>query len=144
MAPWQGFLTNLATSLPLSRLPNAEAFYFTNLPREAVFRTSSLDSRVALDSAFSTDRRGSALLIISDAGAAHARFSRGRLTATRIFLHEASAYLSPIVWLNSMPRHRWRRTTAEALARERCAAFLPLSEAMLIRAADLLRGAKAA
>jgi uncharacterized protein with von Willebrand factor type A (vWA) domain len=144
MAPWQGFLANLAASLPLSRLRHVEAFYFTNVPRHAIFRTSGLDDPVELDSAFFAARLGSALLVLSDAGAARARFSRGRLNDSRAFLRRAAADLAPIVWLNPLPVGRWPRTTAQALTRERRATFLPLSDAMLIRAADLLRGAKAA
>jgi uncharacterized protein with von Willebrand factor type A (vWA) domain len=144
MAPWQGFLDNLAASLPLSRLRHAEAFYFANVPQAAVFRSGGLDDPVELDGAFFAARRGAALLVVSDAGAARARFSRGRLSASRAFLHRAAADLAPIVWLNPLPPARWPRTTAQALARERRATFLPLSDAMLIRAADLLRGAKAA
>jgi uncharacterized protein with von Willebrand factor type A (vWA) domain len=63
---------------------------------------------------------------------------------TREFLRETGMQWDPAVWLNPLPEARWKGSTAEWLAREPRLAMLPMNEAALTRAIDILRGAKAA
>jgi len=141
MAPWRPFLDALAQSMALSRLPAAEILYFANVPKRTLFRSTALSGGVPADAVF--DRHGGAgLLIISDAGAARGYFSRQRLQQTAKFLAHANRARA-VVWINPMPRPRWRDTTADHISADRNATFLPLDIASLIRAVDVLRGAKA-
>jgi uncharacterized protein with von Willebrand factor type A (vWA) domain len=141
MAPWRPFLQTLVYSLALGQLRTAEMRYFSNFPRSWVFRTAVMRERVSLEQV-SRRNAGSALLIISDGGAARGHFSPERVRQTLRFLDRAAEHFRPIVWINPMPRQRWTGTSAAALARQSRAVTLPLNKDSLIRAVDLLRGAR--
>jgi uncharacterized protein with von Willebrand factor type A (vWA) domain len=145
MAPWLPFLDALAGSLALGRLRQATIHYFGNLPRRAVFARPDLTLPSPLHEVFAR-HRGAGLLIISDAGAARGLFSPRRVRETELFLADARRAMVPrsLVWLNPMPRNRWDGSTAGVLADRRLAVVLPLDTASLIRAIDVLRGAKTA
>lgn len=62
------------------------------------------------------------VLIFSDAGAARGGWNEQRIQATALFLYQlATRGIEQLVWLNPMPRDRWRETSAEAIAR-----FVPM------------------
>ena len=143
MAPWRPFLDLLESSLTLGRLQQAAIYYFSNTPRRLVFGRSDLTRPERLEALF--DRyRGAGLLVISDAGAARGWASPRRAGDTLAFIAIARAAMaaSAVVWINPMPRERWRGTTAALVAQRREAVFLPLDGASLMRAIDVLRGAK--
>jgi uncharacterized protein len=141
MAPWRPFLETVAGSLALSHLKMAEIYYFSNVPARSVFRNPTLTGRRSTEEVLA-GAAGAGLLIISDAGAARRRFSRQRSRATMAFLTNASHSFRSIVWVNPLPRSRWSGTTAATLASQGPAAFLPLEVPSLIRAVDILRGAR--
>ncbi|MFZ1415771.1 MAG: VWA domain-containing protein [Defluviicoccus sp.] len=145
MAPWRPFLDVLAGSLALGRLQQASIYYFSNLPRRAVFARADLTLPSPLEEVFNR-YRSAGLLIISDAGAARGLFSPRRARETEDFLAETRRAMAPrsVVWLNPMPRDRWQGSSAGALAQQRLSVVLPLNGASLIRAVDVLRGAKRA
>jgi uncharacterized protein with von Willebrand factor type A (vWA) domain len=142
MAPWRPFLQTLVDSLALGQLRAAEMCYFSNFPRKWIFRSSVLQERISLEE-ISRRNSGAALLIVSDGGAARGHFSPERMRRTVDFLNQAAEHFRPIVWINPMPRQRWTGTSAAALARQSRAVILPLDKESLIRAVDLLRGARA-
>lgn len=141
MAPWRPFLQVIAESLQLSRLRSAEILYFSNFPRNWVFRTPALDDRVSFTD-IARANPSAPLLVVSDGGTARGRFSPGRLRQTERFLDQAMETFKPIVWINPMPRERWAGTSGAALAKNRHLVVLPLDEESLIRAVDVLRGAR--
>jgi uncharacterized protein len=143
MSPWRPFIRALGDSLSLSGLRVCSLRYFDNDPHDRLFADPALRR---FDDTFDFLRQyeGAGLLIVSDAGAARGFFNRERLQRSRTFLDEARKLCVPIVWVNPMPRARWAKTTAGGLARSMSAAFLPLSEDMLVRAVDLLREARSA
>ncbi len=145
MAPWRPFLETVAHSLPFSRLKAVGLYHFANLPRRSLFAAANLTSPVALDGVLA-DFLGASLLIISDGGSARGYLSQRRVRETEDFLERAREAMAPpvVVWLNPMPRDRWTGTTADILVRRCRAAFLPLDRSSLIRAVDILRGARAA
>jgi uncharacterized protein with von Willebrand factor type A (vWA) domain len=141
MAPWMPFLQTLVDSLALGQLRAAAMCYFSNFPRKWVFRSSVLRERISLEE-ISRGNAGAALLIISDGGAARGHFSPERIRRSLDFLDRAAEHFHPIVWINPMPRQRWTGSSAAALARQSRAVTLPLDKESLIRAVDLLRGAR--
>jgi uncharacterized protein len=141
MAPWYPFLQTLAASLALGQLRAAEVYYFSNFPRQWIFYAPNLRERISLDEALRRNA-GAALLIVSDAGSVRGHFSPDRVRQTRRFLDRVAEHFRPIVWVNPMPRTRWPGTSAAELARQSRVLTLPLDKEALIRAVDLLRGAK--
>jgi hypothetical protein len=115
--------------------------YFTNVPRQSFFTSPALTTAVPARKVF--DQHGnSGLLVVSDAGAARGFLNPARVRHTQQFLKDANRRTRSIVWVNPMPESRWAETTAEAVATESGVAFLPLSDASMLRAIDILRGAK--
>jgi uncharacterized protein with von Willebrand factor type A (vWA) domain len=85
---------------------------------------------------------GGALLVVSDCGAARGFLNRSRAAQVRVFLEAANRQMRRVVWINPMPADRWRGTTADAAAAGRTTVFLPLNQVAMIRAVDILRGAR--
>jgi uncharacterized protein with von Willebrand factor type A (vWA) domain len=144
MGPWMPFLKALADSLELSRLDTVRLLYFSNVPRDLVFATPHLAEVVDLDDLLSRTR-GAPVLILSDAGAARGLLSPRRVHASAAFLGRLAKERRRVVWLNPMPRSRWRGTSAGAIAdRAFGESFLALDPAgaELIHAVDILRGTK--
>ena len=143
MAPWYPFLSTLAESLRLSRLPGGELWYYANLPRRTLFDEPSFANGRSTEKIL---RRfaNAGLLIISDAGAARGGRHRLRSKQTRAFLDEMTRAMRAVAWVNPMPRERWSGTTAELIGDAKGVAFLPLDPASMIRAIDILRGTRAA
>jgi uncharacterized protein with von Willebrand factor type A (vWA) domain len=141
MSAWDPFLETLGTSIALSRLQSARLLFFVNVPRQSLFESPALTGGVSAKKAYER-HAGAGLLVISDAGAARGFLNRPRATQTRKFLDEANRLMRAVVWINPMPSSRWQGTTAEAIATESRTAFLPLDYSSMIRAVDILRGAK--
>lgn len=96
-----------------------ERYYFRNAPSgRFVFKdifqlkTYPVDQMLAHNTGTDT-----VLLIISDGGAARGRFDTSRIEQTTAFLKKARQGISRMVWVNPMPRKRWRRTSAGVIAR---------------------------
>jgi uncharacterized protein len=142
MAPWRPFLDALEQSVRLSRVPGAEMWYFGNVPRRSLFASADLMNPSPLGTVLQRFS-GAGLLVVSDLGAARGFFNRLRVTPTRDFLDGANRRMRAVVWVNPLPRDRWERTTAGALADTRAVTFLPLDLSSMIRAVDVLRGIKA-
>jgi uncharacterized protein len=141
MSPWYPFLQVLSASLTLGQLSAAEVYYFSNFPRQWVFYAATLRERISLEEV-SRRNAGAALLIVSDAGSARGHFSPDRVRQTLRFLDRVAKDFRPIIWINPMPRLRWLGTSAAAVARQSRVITLPLDKETLIRAVDLLRGAR--
>jgi uncharacterized protein with von Willebrand factor type A (vWA) domain len=141
MSPWRPFIQAVSDSLAMSGLRAPRLRYFENDPLDNLFGDPLLQhAEVTID--FLRQCQGSALLVVSDAGAARGFFNPARLKRSRRFLEDARQFCSAIVWIVPMPRARWANTTAGGLARSLSATFLPLSEDMLVRAVDILRGTR--
>lgn len=142
MEAWRPFLDELIMSMTLSKLTSVRLLFFANVPRRSLFTTPALTD--AIPAGITYERfAGAGLLVISDAGAARGFLNRSRVTQTRRFLAEANQRTRAIVWINPMPQSRWTGTSAQAVAAWPRAVFLPLDHSSLMRAVDILRGAKA-
>ena len=142
MAPWRPFLDAVEQSVRLSRLQSAEMFYFANVPRRSLFATADLGGAAPANKVYGRFS-GASLLVFSDAGAARGFLTRMRVTQTQAFLAAANRRMQSVVWVNPMPRDRWEKTTAGAVAGSSGVTFLPLDQPSMIRAIDVLRGIKA-
>jgi uncharacterized protein with von Willebrand factor type A (vWA) domain len=141
MVPWRPFLEALVRSLALSRLQDARMLYFANVPKRAVFQSPALTGAASAEKLLKAFA-GAGLLIFGDGGAARGYFNRQRVAQTTAFVEAARRHTRAVVWVNPMPRSRWTHTSAEAVASSHAATFLPLDVPSLIRAVDILRGAK--
>jgi hypothetical protein len=79
-----------------------------------------------------------AVLVISDAGAARRQFDIARLADTIALIKALRAGSAGIAWLNPVPRDRWPRTTAGQVARH--VPMFPFTRQGLYQAVDALRG----
>jgi hypothetical protein len=141
MAALSGLVPLWRESLAEGRLGSAAVYYFRNAPREKLFGQAGLRQPVKIAEAVRRHPE-SALLIISDAGAARGFRSRQRVADTRSFLKTARSAWSPIAWLNPMPAARWHGSSAEEIAGWPNVSMFPLNEDGLTRAVDLLRGSR--
>lgn len=81
---------------------------------------------------------GTAVVVISDAGAARHRFDAIRLLDTIALVKAVRAHAGPLTWLNPVHPERWRQTTASQV--HRYVPMHPLTRDGLDRAIDGLRG----
>jgi uncharacterized protein with von Willebrand factor type A (vWA) domain len=142
MAALAGLVPLWRESLAESRLGATAVYYFRNAPRDRLYRHPALREPVAVNEAI-RHHPGSALLVVSDAGAARGFRSRARITDTRSFLRTVASAWSPVAWLNPMPLSRWRGSSAEEISLWPEVSMFNLNEDGLTRAVDLLRGARA-
>ena len=82
--------------------------------------------------------KNTAVILVSDAGAARSSYSQLRLLNTLAFLKALSSYTKQYVWINPLPKRYWFNTTAGELARH--TPMFPLDLHNLYRAIELLRG----
>jgi uncharacterized protein len=141
MTAWRPFLDALAASVALSRLQAVRLLYFANVPRRVLFESPGLTGGVAAQKVHE-QFAGGALLVVSDGGAARGFLNRSRVEHTRRFLAAANHKMRSVVWVNPMPAARWRGTTADAVVNGSRTVFLPLNQVAMIRAVDILRGAR--
>jgi uncharacterized protein with von Willebrand factor type A (vWA) domain len=139
MIAWRPFIEDLVSSLHDSRLGRYWVYYFNNVPGSALERAAIPGASVSLESALD-ESEGSAAIVVSDAGAARGRRGPARAEATAKFIGRARRSWTSLVWLNPMPRARWRGTTAELIAALRGLESVGLGADELTRAVDILRG----
>jgi uncharacterized protein with von Willebrand factor type A (vWA) domain len=143
MAAWSMLLPMWQESMAQGQLGSAGLYYFSNVPGDVLYAHRALREPIELEEVVRTQAR-STLLIFSDGGAARGNRSRRRMEQTRAFLKRTGVQWSPVVWINPMPEVRWNSTTAAWLARQPRLHMLPLAEASVARAIDLLRGTRVA
>ncbi len=81
---------------------------------------------------------GSAVVLISDAGAARRRSRVSRLLDTIAFMKALRSYTSQYVWLNPLPQRYWANNTAAQVARH--VPMFTLDRTGIQRAVNVLRG----
>lgn len=105
---------------------NALVYYFYNYPVGYVYKNPTLTEPISLNELYSMMRPDHTnALIISDAGAARGNMNEQRAEKTIEFLygnndrnkettglHKSAMFVS---WLNPMPRHRWKNSTASII-----------------------------
>ena len=139
MLPWADFQKLMVQSLRKGNFGSAAVYYFHNTPLEVLYKKETLTKPVRIERVLQ-ENQGSTLMIYSDAGAARGFMRRDRIEESREFLGRVRREWQPIVWMNPMPRHRWRNSSADGIGRLSHHTMLQLTEAGLIRAIDVLRG----
>ncbi|MET0300041.1 MAG: hypothetical protein ABW036_09770 [Flavitalea sp.] len=122
--------------------PNVPVYYFHNFPVGHVYRNQNMTDPVDLHAALRHANRNFTLaFVISDAGAARGRDAAGaetRFRNTGFLLEKLNNSCAHTIWLNPMPAHRWKNTTAELISEE---VFLmsPLMESNSYNFQDMMR-----
>jgi hypothetical protein len=98
-------------------------YYFYNYPEKYLYTDPNrLKYQLVTDILESIDSR-TAVLIVSDAGAARGNFNEVREEYTVKFLKQLEQSVRYYAWLNPMPNDSWQDTTAGKIAR-----FVPMFE----------------
>jgi uncharacterized protein with von Willebrand factor type A (vWA) domain len=120
------------------RLRQAGVYYFHDYPDGYLYRDPARLEVQPLPEALATIGERTAVLIVSDAGAARGNFDSERIERTQAFIEQLQQAVRYYAWLNPMPNRRWSDTTAGEIAR-----LLPmfeLSRSGLEAAINALRG----
>lgn len=141
MIAWEYFTRMLTSSLHQnqSKLGQITIYYFSNAPIDVFYEHETMIGPIGIHKALKMNP-ASTLLVISDAGAARGFSVQDRINDTQHFISRVSRYWQPIVWINPMPKSRWRDSSAEMISRLSGITMLELSEDSLINAVDILRG----
>jgi uncharacterized protein with von Willebrand factor type A (vWA) domain len=107
----------IRTAIQYGGHKKAKVYYFQNYPLEYVYETPLLTNPIPLQHVFaSTSLEHTYTMIISDAGAARGNDNSGRIDASLAFVDRLWRNVKDVVWMNPMPRNRWRGTSAMRLA----------------------------
>ena len=119
MVPFHGLAKRLEeTALRGGRLRSVDTYYFHDCPADHLYGEPSMHGATRVDEilrGLTPDR--TAVLLISDAGAARGDFDPDRILASRQLLARLRSKSRRIAWLNPMPSSRWEGTSADAIAR---------------------------
>ena len=119
MIPFHGLARQLLeTVVEGGHLGKIDCYYFENYPVDEVYLdTECWESRSLVKVLSQLNPERTAILIFSDAGAARGRWNPTRIEETIAFLRKIKPYCRAVVWLNPLPKKRWQKTTAEAIAK---------------------------
>jgi uncharacterized protein with von Willebrand factor type A (vWA) domain len=140
MVPFHHYLRDLAeTALYDSSLGRVDVYYFYNVPGDSLYMDPLLkEHQRSLSKIEQEIGEFTAVMIVSDGGAARRHNELGRVSATLEFLNRMRTVTSYVAWLNPMPKTRWQGTSAEVISRY--IAMFPMSADGLSNAMDVLRG----
>jgi len=114
-------------------------YYFYNLLQDYIYTNQAHTKYISTENFIKKhQQQRTAIIIVSDAGAARGSNSGGRVRATIKFLFKLNKISNKIVWLNPMPEDRWTDTSAERIAR-----FVPMisvEQYKLHKVIDLFKG----
>lgn len=140
MIPFHHYLRGLAeTAQNESGLGRVEVYYFQNVPGDALYTDALLQKeQTPIAEVLASLDETSAVLVVSDAGAARHHNELERILASLEFLDLLRGKTRHVAWLNPMPETRWRGNSAESLARH--VPMFPMNQDGLSQAVDSLRG----
>lgn len=118
MVPFQGLSHRLIdTAKRAGRLGNASVYFFRNCPVRYLYQDPLMQKPESVHQ-FLKGRLSpkSVVMIVSDAGAARGSLNPSRLRKTQTFLAQLNLHVRYVVWLNPLPRRRWKDTTAFEIA----------------------------
>jgi hypothetical protein len=103
-----------------------------------VYDEPNLTTPRPLEEVFAGITATTAVLVVSDAGAARRQLDIGRLAGAIALVKALRTGSAGVAWLNPVPREQWARTTAGQLARH--VPMFPFTRQGLYQAVDTLRG----
>lgn len=137
MVPFHSFVDSLLEGAERAgSFSSMQKAYFHDVP-EILFSDPFLSQPLQSPS-FDLREEMPKLLIFSDAGAARGKTEASRIELTLQLMDKLLKRHERIVWLNPMPRHRWKDSSAEQIA-----AQIPMFECNPLginMAVDRLRG----
>jgi uncharacterized protein with von Willebrand factor type A (vWA) domain len=139
MAPFALLIEALIESILRGGLLGKTSFYyFHDCPEGFFYQNPNLTRAKPLQVVLDEEAKGNSVLIISDAGAARGYYDSMRVKETKSFLQTLREYTYLYAWLNPMPKHRWKTTTAEDIASK--VPMFPLNRDGLNDVVNILRG----
>lgn len=99
------------------RLGRAGVYYFHNYPLSHLYCDPALLEALPIPDALAAFSKRTAVLIVSDAGAARGNFEMERVKETQEFIGKLKQSVRYYAWLNPLPNNRWHGTTAGEIAR---------------------------
>lgn len=106
------------TATEQGHLGDTKTYYFSNIPKDSLYRDSDLLDKQSLSQILPklrTDR--TVVIIISDAGAIRGSFNPQRIVFTEDFLQQIRPHVRQIAWLNPLPTSFWQGNTTARIAR---------------------------
>jgi hypothetical protein len=141
MVPFRYVTEELREAARHAGLARVDVFYFHDVATDVVFRDPTLMAPVTVE-----DAAGrfvdAGVLVYSDAGAARGGRDMVRVRRTAALLEVLWRATPNVVWLNPVPAHRWRGTTADAIRARTGVPMYPLDRDGLQAAVDGMRGAR--
>jgi len=128
----------IATAARGGRLGRTGVYYFHDYPDRYLYRDPARVEAVALDRALAALSERTAVLIVSDAGAARGHLDAERVAATAEFLARLRGAVRYYAWLNPLPNSRWAGTSAGPIAAQ--VPMFEMSQSGLAAALSTLRG----
>ena len=105
------------------RLKQFRVFYFHDYADEYLYRHPAMLNAQPISEVLEEIGKQTAVMIVSDAGAARGNFDQERVESTKVWIEQLQQSVRYCVWLNPMPNECWRHTTAREIAR-----LLPMFE----------------
>ncbi len=91
-------------------------YYFFNTIEDGVFTEKAMLNLIKEEEFFEIVRQTSSLLIVSDAGAARGSNNPAKVKDTLRSVRKLKKKNNRIVWLNFVPKDRWKETSAELIS----------------------------
>jgi uncharacterized protein len=127
MIPFRPALQPLIQAAREHRLAQSRIYRFTTYPVQYLYPWERPTQAVAVSTILARlHRQRTVAIIVSDAGAAYGTYNGQRVKRTGEFLAKLLPCVRDILWLNPVPSHRWKDTTAAALASALAGRMIPL------------------
>lgn len=139
MIPFHRFTRDIVeTASEESAIRQVEVVYFHNVPPPTVFSDPYLTEPLLLEQILERCGPDSSVLLVSDACASRGYRSTTRIRTTTDFIVKLKQRTTLIAWLNPMPQHRWKGTSAQFIAR--LVPMFQMDRDGFSNAVDVLRG----
>ena len=118
MTAFEALCQSLAQSLQQDELGDlSQVYYFTEFPLDYLYKTPDYLSWDTIPLVFKQATQAhTQMLIVSDGGAAKGELDQEKIYQMRQFIKTGMTHFAQMAWLNPMPKHRWKATSAEEIA----------------------------
>ena len=138
--PIEGADETVLDELPDDLFPTLDPILPNIIPTKqgVIYRTPDLLSSQSIAKMLTDQADDTAVVLLSDAGAARRKYDTLRLLDTVAFMKALRHHTKRYVWLNPLPRPYWLNSTASQIARH--VPMFPLDQAGMYHAVNCLRG----